>query len=173
MAGGIRSAQERRATDRAAVVVVLATAVRDVKTAVEAIKRGAYDYITKPFDVDAIVLLVDRALEKRPSRGRCCACGRSLPFPASTTGWRAHRRSPRDAANLPGHSPSGGHTDGGAHHRRERNRQGFRSRRCRSRRCRRLSTAEGFNRERGSAAPSASIGDEGCGRPSCRQVLSA
>jgi len=62
---------------------VLATAVRDVKTAVEAIKRGAYDYITKPFDVDAIVLLVDRALEKRPSRGRCCACGRSLPFPAS------------------------------------------------------------------------------------------
>lgn len=113
MAGGIRSAQEGRASDRAAVVVVLATAVRDVKTAVEAIKRGAYDYITKPFDVDAIVLLVHRA------------------------------------------------------------RQGFRSRRCRSRRCRRLSTAEGFNRERGSAAPSASIGDEGCGRPSCRQVLSA
>src|SRR2546430_4416534 len=108
MAGGIRSAQEGRASDRAAVVVVLATAVRDVKTAVEAIKRGAYDYITKPFDVDAIVLLVDRALEKRPSRGRCCACGRSLPFPASTTGWRAHRRSPPDAANLPGHSPSGG-----------------------------------------------------------------
>jgi len=34
-------------------LVVLATAVHDVRTAVEALKRGAYDYITKPFDVDA------------------------------------------------------------------------------------------------------------------------
>jgi two-component system response regulator AtoC len=47
------------------ILVVLATAVREVKTAVEALKRGAYDYITKPFDVDDIVLLVHRALEKR------------------------------------------------------------------------------------------------------------
>jgi len=47
------------------VVVVLATAVREVRTAVEAIKRGAYDYITKPFDVEDIELLVRRALDKR------------------------------------------------------------------------------------------------------------
>jgi DNA-binding NtrC family response regulator len=47
------------------IIVVLATAVREVKTAVEALKRGAYDYITKPFEVDDIVLLVQRALEKR------------------------------------------------------------------------------------------------------------
>ncbi len=47
------------------VVVVLATAVHDVRTAVEAIKRGAYDYITKPFDVEDIELLVRRALDKR------------------------------------------------------------------------------------------------------------
>jgi DNA-binding NtrC family response regulator len=47
------------------ILVVLATAVREVKTAVEALKRGAYDYITKPFEVDDIVLLVQRALEKR------------------------------------------------------------------------------------------------------------
>ena len=46
-------------------VVVLATAVHDVRTAVEALKRGAYDYITKPFDVDDILMLVERALEKR------------------------------------------------------------------------------------------------------------
>ena len=46
-------------------VVVLATAVHDVRTAVEALKRGAYDYITKPFDVDDILMLVQRALEKR------------------------------------------------------------------------------------------------------------
>ena len=47
------------------IVVVLATAERDVKTVVEAIKRGAYDYIVKPFDVDDIVLLAHRALQKR------------------------------------------------------------------------------------------------------------
>ncbi|MBI4638824.1 MAG: sigma-54-dependent Fis family transcriptional regulator [Candidatus Rokubacteria bacterium] len=46
-------------------IVVLATAVRDVRTAVEALRRGAYDYLTKPFDVDDILLLVERALEKR------------------------------------------------------------------------------------------------------------
>jgi len=46
-------------------VVVIATAVRDVRAAVEALKRGAWDYITKPFDVDDILLLVERALEKR------------------------------------------------------------------------------------------------------------
>jgi DNA-binding NtrC family response regulator len=46
-------------------IVVVATAVHDVRTAVEALKRGAWDYITKPFDVDAILMLVERALEKR------------------------------------------------------------------------------------------------------------
>ncbi len=46
-------------------VVVIATAVRDVRTAVEALKRGAYDYLTKPFDVDDIILLAERAFEKR------------------------------------------------------------------------------------------------------------
>ena len=73
------------------VVVVLATAVREVRTAVEALKRGAYDYLTKPFDVDDILGLADRALEKRalerevlclrsvltPSGAHCSlACGR-------------------------------------------------------------------------------------------------
>jgi DNA-binding NtrC family response regulator len=46
-------------------VVVIATAVRELRTAVEALKRGAYDYLTKPFEVDDILLLAQRALEKR------------------------------------------------------------------------------------------------------------
>ena len=49
----------------ASIVVVLATAVRDVRTAVEAMRLGAYDYLVKPFDVDDILMLVQRALEKR------------------------------------------------------------------------------------------------------------
>ena len=47
------------------LVVVLATAVREVRMAVEAMRRGAYDYLTKPFDVDEILLVVRRGLEKR------------------------------------------------------------------------------------------------------------
>ncbi|HYE91890.1 MAG TPA: sigma-54 dependent transcriptional regulator, partial [Terriglobales bacterium] len=47
------------------VVVVVVSAVRDVRMAVEAMRRGAYDYLTKPFDVDEIRLVVRRALEKR------------------------------------------------------------------------------------------------------------
>jgi two-component system response regulator AtoC len=47
------------------VEVILLTAVNDVRTAVEAIKRGAYEYVTKPFDVDEMLALVRRALEKR------------------------------------------------------------------------------------------------------------
>jgi DNA-binding NtrC family response regulator len=61
---GIDVLNRIKAVDPSAVVV-LATAVREVRTAVEALKRGAWDYITKPFDVDDIVLLIRRALEKR------------------------------------------------------------------------------------------------------------
>jgi len=44
--------------------VVMITAVGDTQTAVEAIKLGAYDYVTKPFDVDDLVMRVERALER-------------------------------------------------------------------------------------------------------------
>jgi DNA-binding NtrC family response regulator len=63
------------------VVVVLATAVREVRTAVEALKRGAYDYLTKPFDVDDILALADRALEKRALE-REVLCLRSVLTPS-------------------------------------------------------------------------------------------
>ncbi|HKB27338.1 MAG TPA: sigma-54 dependent transcriptional regulator [Methylomirabilota bacterium] len=53
-----------KAADPTTVVVVV-TAVREVRTAVEALKRGAWDYLTKPFDVDDILLLSQRAFEKR------------------------------------------------------------------------------------------------------------
>jgi len=45
--------------------VIMITAVGDTQTAVEAMKLGAYDYVTKPFDVDDLVMRVERALERR------------------------------------------------------------------------------------------------------------
>jgi len=45
--------------------VVMITAMSDAQTAVDAMKLGAYDYITKPFDLDALSIKVERALEKK------------------------------------------------------------------------------------------------------------
>lgn len=44
--------------------VVVVTAFASAQTAVEAMKRGAYDYLTKPFKVEEIKLTVQKALEK-------------------------------------------------------------------------------------------------------------
>ena len=45
--------------------VVLMTAFGSIDSAVEAMRAGAFDYITKPFEPDAVLLTVDRALERR------------------------------------------------------------------------------------------------------------
>jgi two-component system, NtrC family, response regulator PilR len=49
-------------------VVIMITAYATAETAVEAMKLGAYDYITKPFKVDEIKLVIEKALEKRHLR---------------------------------------------------------------------------------------------------------
>ncbi|MDH3194801.1 MAG: sigma-54 dependent transcriptional regulator [Hyphomicrobiales bacterium] len=43
--------------------VVIISGHGNIETAVSAIKRGAYDYIEKPFKADRLVLIADRALE--------------------------------------------------------------------------------------------------------------
>jgi two-component system response regulator HydG len=48
--------------------VLLMTAFGAVESAVEAMKRGAYHYLTKPFRLDEILLYVGRALEERRLR---------------------------------------------------------------------------------------------------------
>jgi DNA-binding NtrC family response regulator len=47
------------------IEVVLVTAVQTVRAAVAAMKLGALDYLTKPFDEDEILPLIRRALERR------------------------------------------------------------------------------------------------------------
>jgi two-component system, NtrC family, response regulator AtoC len=44
-------------------LVILMTAFSTVENAVEAMKLGAYHYVNKPFNLDEVVLLVDKALE--------------------------------------------------------------------------------------------------------------
>jgi len=45
--------------------IIMVTAVKEIQSAVRAIKLGAYEYIIKPFLVDDVVNIINRALEKR------------------------------------------------------------------------------------------------------------
>ena len=45
------------------IPVIVMTAYGSVETAVEAMKNGAFDFITKPFDIDHLLMLIRRALE--------------------------------------------------------------------------------------------------------------
>lgn len=44
---------------------VIMTAQNTMKNAVEAMKRGAYDYLTKPFDIEEVEIIARKALESR------------------------------------------------------------------------------------------------------------
>jgi len=47
------------------IVVIMMTAYASVQTAIEAMKKGAYEYVIKPFKMDELRLLVQRGLEQR------------------------------------------------------------------------------------------------------------
>jgi len=53
--------QKARALNPPALVIMI-TAFGSIETAVEAMKRGAYDYLEKPFKLEELTLCVQRAL---------------------------------------------------------------------------------------------------------------
>jgi DNA-binding NtrC family response regulator len=61
---GIEVLERLKALDEQ-IEVVLVTAVKTVRTAVAAMKLGAFDYVTKPFEEDELTVVVQRALERR------------------------------------------------------------------------------------------------------------
>ncbi|HEY4730715.1 MAG TPA: sigma-54 dependent transcriptional regulator, partial [Myxococcales bacterium] len=64
---GVQLVQAVHERDDSLPVVVL-TAHGSERIAVRAMKSGAYEYVTKPFDIDEISLVLDRALEARALR---------------------------------------------------------------------------------------------------------
>jgi len=61
---GLKALDRMKQEDPDAIVIMI-TATRTVRTAVEAMKLGAYDYVTKPFDIDELRLIVSRALSNQ------------------------------------------------------------------------------------------------------------
>ena len=43
-------------------VVIMVSGMTDIKCAIEAMRHGAFDYITKPFDLPQVMIAVERAL---------------------------------------------------------------------------------------------------------------
>jgi len=64
---GVQLVQAVHERDESLPVVML-TAHGSERIAVRAMKSGAYEYVTKPFDIDEISLVLDRALEARSLR---------------------------------------------------------------------------------------------------------
>ncbi len=61
---GLELLRELRAIEPEAVVVMI-SALTDIQSAINAMDRGAYSYITKPFKVSELLIMVRRAVEKR------------------------------------------------------------------------------------------------------------
>jgi len=102
-------------------LVILLTAYASVDTAVEAMKHGAYHYANKPFNVDEIALLVEKALETtqlrrevralRATQARPYSLDRIVGVSAAMAGTRALLQkiaaSPASTVLLTGESGTG------------------------------------------------------------------
>ena len=57
-----------------AIPVIVITAYGSSHSAIEAVRLGAYDFITKPFDLDEIVVTAERALDHSSRIGKSFVC---------------------------------------------------------------------------------------------------
>jgi len=74
----IRAIEERKVDSQ----VVMVTAFASVSSAVEAMRHGAFDYIEKPFDVEQLEQLVERALRQTEQEGKRSS------VPAANAAWQ-------------------------------------------------------------------------------------
>ena len=59
---------ERVVTNRPDIPVIVVTAFGTMETAVATLRAGAFDFLTKPFDIDQLAVTVDRAIRDRELR---------------------------------------------------------------------------------------------------------
>src|SRR3954463_13092023 len=69
--------------------VVMISGHGNIETAVSAIKRGAYDFIEKPFKADRLVLVAERALETSELKREVKALKQMAPMPSWLVGHSA------------------------------------------------------------------------------------
>src|SRR5215831_16293084 len=58
--------------------VVMITAFASIETAIRAVKLGAYDYIAKPFEIEELLLVADKAFGERALRHKVARLQREV-----------------------------------------------------------------------------------------------
>ncbi len=61
---GLDLLKEIKESSAAETAVIMMTAYSSTKSAIEAMKLGAYDYVPKPFDVDELKVIIEKAVER-------------------------------------------------------------------------------------------------------------
>jgi DNA-binding NtrC family response regulator len=80
--------------------VVMITAFGSIETAIRAVKLGAYDYITKPFEIEELLLVADKALGERALRQKVARLQREVEDKFSLQNIIAKSQSMRDVTAL-------------------------------------------------------------------------
>jgi DNA-binding NtrC family response regulator len=80
--------------------VVMITAFGSIETAIRAVKLGAYDYITKPFEIEELLLVADKALGERSLRSKVARLQREVEEKFGFTNIIAKSQSMRDVVSL-------------------------------------------------------------------------
>jgi len=80
--------------------VVMITAFGSIETAIRAVKLGAYDYITKPFEIEELLLVADKALGERALRTRVARLQREVEDKFGLGNIIANSQSMRDVVSL-------------------------------------------------------------------------
>ncbi|MDB4957219.1 MAG: two component, sigma54 specific, transcriptional regulator, Fis family [Myxococcales bacterium] len=80
--------------------VVMITAFGSIETAIRAVKLGAYDYITKPFEIEELLLVADKALGERSLRSKVARLQREVEEKFGFTNIIAKSQAMRDVVSL-------------------------------------------------------------------------
>ncbi|MDQ3364065.1 MAG: sigma-54 dependent transcriptional regulator [Myxococcota bacterium] len=80
--------------------LVMITAFGSIETAIRAVKLGAYDYITKPFEIEELLLVADKALGERALRSKVARLQREVEERFGLGNIIAKSQSMRDVVSL-------------------------------------------------------------------------
>jgi two-component system response regulator HydG len=80
--------------------IIMITAFASIETAIRAVKLGAYDYIAKPFEIEELLLVADKALGERALRNQVARLQREVEDRFGPTNIIAKSKAMRDIISL-------------------------------------------------------------------------
>ena len=87
--------QERIASERTDMPIIFLTGSADIATTVRAMKRGALEFLTKPFDAEALLIGIQQAIKRSEA-----ALGRENQLHALRTGYGSLTQREREVMTL-------------------------------------------------------------------------